>query len=529
MTGRPWLAWTTSGAFVARDRELERLVEVLEGLLDALDLDVRVLGLERLVEPLDLRLLTAADLLVPDGQRHVAGLGDVGLRASSRAPRPPSRRCRPVAARARRSRRPARAARAAASTSRWPHWSSFIAADASHWHASPVAPSSMSARNVTAPAIAVATLTDRAAYRTAQRSRSSSVCAPQVGPHVGGGEQVAGAGRVDAPSTCDACDVDRLAVDDARPRRPAPQRDDHRAACSRRAARPPPRRRRARSACSASRSLTSSARAPLEVGAAARAGERARVLVAERDVARGRRPARGAALERRRRPRAAPRRRARRRVTRSPGSKVTIARSPSDGMTTVTGVRVRARPSTSARPRRRAASAAASRAVVAERRRRARREAEPAAPTAVIAPPPGERSKSRAKRSSPGPRDRVEPDERQVQERRLGDSEVDAHAKRLRQLGQPRAGSRRRSRARSVTDGTSGCSASALTASSAEPVQRRLDRRALDVLHRLDERPRVGGHLAHRHRHRPGAADDARHLDHGALRPGTAAPSGSRC
>ena len=79
------------------------------------------------------------------------------------------------------------------------HWSSFIAADGCRTgDASPCsAPSSKSALNVTAPATAVATLTERDAYSTAQRRRSVSADAPVVGPDVGGGEQVAGAGRVD--------------------------------------------------------------------------------------------------------------------------------------------------------------------------------------------------------------------------------------------------------------------------------------------------------------------------------------------
>ena len=47
-----------------------------------------------------------------------------------------------------------------------------------------------------------------------------------------------------------------------------------------------------------------------------------------------------------------------------------------------------------------------------------------AAPTAVIAPPPGERSSSAANRSSPERRQRLEPDERQVEEDRGGDDEV---------------------------------------------------------------------------------------------------------
>ena len=63
----------------AGDRELERRLEVGERLRDALDLHVRVRRHERLVEARDLLLLAAADLLVPDRQRDVAGLGDVDL------------------------------------------------------------------------------------------------------------------------------------------------------------------------------------------------------------------------------------------------------------------------------------------------------------------------------------------------------------------------------------------------------------------------------------------------------------------
>ena len=67
------------------------------------------------------------------------------------------------------------------------------------------------------------------------------------------------------------------------------------------------------------------------------------------------------------------------------------------------------------------------------------------------------------------------------------------------------------------TDGTSGCSASALHGELARAGERGLDRRALDVLDRLDQRAGVAGHLADRDRDGAGAADDARHLDHGAL------------
>ena len=64
------------------------------------------------------------------------------------------------------------------------HKSSFIAADGCRTgDVSPCsAPSSKSALNVTAPATAVATRTERDAYRTAQRSRSASG-APQWSAH----------------------------------------------------------------------------------------------------------------------------------------------------------------------------------------------------------------------------------------------------------------------------------------------------------------------------------------------------------
>ena len=63
------------------------------------------------------------------------------------------------------------------------------------------------------------------------------------------------------------------------------------------------------------------------------------------------------------------------------------------------------------------------------------------------------------------------------------------------------------------TDGTSGCSASALTRKLARARERRVDRHALDLLDRLDERARVTGHVADRERAAPGAADHARNLD----------------
>ena len=57
---------------VAGDREPQRLDEVVEGARDALDRDVGVLVLNAALSSLHLLVLAAADLLVPDGQGHVA-------------------------------------------------------------------------------------------------------------------------------------------------------------------------------------------------------------------------------------------------------------------------------------------------------------------------------------------------------------------------------------------------------------------------------------------------------------------------
>ena len=105
---------------------------------------------------------------------------------------------------------------------------------------------------------------------------------------------------------------------------------------------------------------------------------------------------------------------------------VTIARSPPKGITIVVGVLGAGRVATHWTPSSASIARTMSPAdVVAERRGdRGRRARAGRAPTAVIAPPPGERRSSAANRSSPSVGQRLQPDERQVEEDGGGDDEV---------------------------------------------------------------------------------------------------------
>ena len=115
-----------------------------------------------------------------------------------------------------------------------------------------------------------------------------------------------------------------------------------------------------------------------------------------------------------------------------------------------------------------------------------------------------------------GHRQRLEPFEGEVEEDGAGADDVDHRPNRPARSWWRAAYCSKMLRA-TFTDGTSGCSASALTASRARLLERGTDRRALDVLDRLDQRPGMVGHRADRGRDRAGPADHARHLDDGAL------------
>ena len=80
-----------------------------------------------------------------------------------------------------------------------------------------------------------------------------------------------------------------------------------------------------------------------------------------------------------------------------------------------------------------------------------------------------------------------------------------------------------------LTDGTSGCSASALHGQLARAGARGLDRRALDVLDRLDQRAGVVGHVADRDRHGAGACRRRTAPRRRRARRGTAGCCGWRC
>ena len=79
MIGRPWLASTMSGALLLETASLSVVWRSVNDFATRLIFTFGYFARNACVELLDLRRLAAADLLVPDRQRDVAGLGDVDL------------------------------------------------------------------------------------------------------------------------------------------------------------------------------------------------------------------------------------------------------------------------------------------------------------------------------------------------------------------------------------------------------------------------------------------------------------------
>ena len=107
--------------------------------------------------------------------------------------------------------------------------------------------------------------------------------------------------------------------------------------------------------------------------------------------------------------------------------------------------------------------------------------------------------------------------ERDVEEGRPGADDVDGHANLPASAGCSAEVGATGSRSATATEGTSGCSASALQGRSPRAAQGRVDGRPLGRPHRPIRPACLDRHRADRDRHHPGPADHARHLDHGLL------------
>ena len=111
----------------------------------------------------------------------------------------------------------------------------------------------------------------------------------------------------------------------------------------------------------------------------------------------------------------------------TPGSKVTMARSPPHGMTTVVGVRVPAPVDSSIPSRSSAVADEAAVEVVAERDGERGAQPEPGDADRVDGAAAGRAQEVAREALLAGPGHRLEPDERDVHERGRGDHDVDAH------------------------------------------------------------------------------------------------------